>query len=122
MRAPGFASRFPAKNRHRRGAIPQKGRMSLQRPCRSSPQEPVMNEASIFAAALEKATDAERAAFVAEACGGDAKLRRRVEALLRAHAEPDDVLDPPTCGERAGAYHGVSAASGEVIGPYKLVE
>ena len=54
-----------------------------------------MNEATIFAAALEKATDEERAAFVADACGGDERLRRRVEALLRAHAESDDVLDPP---------------------------
>jgi serine/threonine protein kinase/tetratricopeptide (TPR) repeat protein len=81
-----------------------------------------MSEATIFAAALEKATDEERAAYVAEACGGDDKLRRRVEALLRAHAEADDVLDPRSRGERTGAYHPAGAAAGTVIGPYKLAE
>ena len=55
-----------------------------------------MTEASIFMAALDKPTEAERAAFLAEACDGDERLRRRVEALLRAHAEPDDILDPAT--------------------------
>ncbi len=30
------------------------------------------------------------------ACGGDLELRRRVEALLRAHDEPDSLLDQPT--------------------------
>jgi serine/threonine protein kinase len=76
-----------------------------------------MNEATIFAAALEKGTDEERAAFLADACRGDERLRRRVEALLRAHAEADDVLDPQT-----GGYHPVSEASGTLIGRYKLVE
>ncbi len=53
-----------------------------------------MTEATIFMAALDKPTEAERAAFLAEAFAGDERLRRRVEALLRAHAEPDDLLDP----------------------------
>jgi eukaryotic-like serine/threonine-protein kinase len=53
-----------------------------------------MSEAAIFIAALEKPTEAERAAFLAEACAGDLQLRHRIEALLRAHAEPDDLLDP----------------------------
>jgi serine/threonine protein kinase/tetratricopeptide (TPR) repeat protein len=81
-----------------------------------------MNEATIFAAALDKATDEERAAYVAEVCRGDDRLRRRVEALLRAHAEPDDVLDPPSRGERTAAFHPVNTIPGTVIGPYKLVE
>jgi hypothetical protein len=55
-----------------------------------------MSEATIFMAALEKPTEAERALFLDEACAGDERLRRRVEALLRAHAEPDDILDPTT--------------------------
>ena len=53
-----------------------------------------MTEATIFMAALDKPTEAERAAFLAEACAGDERLLRRIEALLRAHAEPDDMLDP----------------------------
>ena len=55
-----------------------------------------MNEATIFIAALEQPSEADRAAFLAEACAGDERLRRRVEALLRAHGEPDDILDPTT--------------------------
>src|SRR5262245_57393451 len=78
-----------------------------------------MNEATIFAAAVEKEAP-DRAAFVAEACGSDAKLRRRVEALLRAHAEADDLLDPPD--PLTGAYHPLSEIAGTSIGPYKLLE
>ena len=47
-----------------------------------------MNEESLFAAALEKATAAERQAFLEEACAGDVALRRRVERLLAAHERP----------------------------------
>ena len=42
---------------------------------------------SIFFAALEKKTAAERAAYLDEACGGDAELRLRVERLLEAHPQ-----------------------------------
>ena len=42
-----------------------------------------MTEETIFAAALEKGTKAERDAFLEEACAGDAALRRRVEALFK---------------------------------------
>ncbi len=44
-----------------------------------------MSEETIFAAALEQADPAERAAYLEGACGGAPELRRRVEALLRAH-------------------------------------
>jgi eukaryotic-like serine/threonine-protein kinase len=47
----------------------------------------------VFLAALE-ATPAARPALLAEQCAGDADLRARVEAMLRAHNE-DDVLDRP---------------------------
>jgi len=42
-------------------------------------------EETIFAAALALPPE-ERAACLSEACGDDAELRRRVEALLNAHA------------------------------------
>src|SRR5262245_41069465 len=122
MRGPGSASRSRGKKRSRRGAIREKGRMSLQRPPCPEQEARVMNEATIFAAALEKATDEERAALVAQACGGDERLRRRVEALLRAHAEADDLLDPPSRTDRTEAYAPHTGAPGTVIGPYKLVE
>jgi eukaryotic-like serine/threonine-protein kinase len=50
---------------------------------------------SVFLAALEKATSADRAAYLDLACAGDADLRRRVEAMLRAHDRPDPLLDRP---------------------------
>ncbi len=49
----------------------------------------------IFIAAIELPTPAERSAYLAEACGGDAKLRKRVEALLAVHDSPDPLLDRP---------------------------
>jgi WD40 repeat protein/serine/threonine protein kinase len=50
---------------------------------------------AIFFAALERATAAERAAFLDEACAGDEGLRRRVECLLAAHAQAGDFLERP---------------------------
>jgi serine/threonine-protein kinase len=46
----------------------------------------------IFEAALER-TAAERAAFLAAACAGDAGLEHEVHALLRAHARADGILE-----------------------------
>src|SRR5262245_28810028 len=50
---------------------------------------------AIFFAALEKATAAERAAFLDEACAGDEDLRRRVERLLAAHPQVGGFLERP---------------------------
>ncbi len=43
-----------------------------------------MNEESLFAAALEKSSVAERRAFLDTACGNDLRLRERIERLLAA--------------------------------------
>ncbi len=48
---------------------------------------------AIFLAAVEKATPAERAVFLDAACAGDPAGRRRLDALLRAHDEPGNLLD-----------------------------
>src|SRR5262249_44967808 len=62
-------------------------------------RSPDMNDQSpaeiIFFAALEMATPGERAAFLEEACAGDGALRRRVEALLAAHARVGRFLERP---------------------------
>src|SRR5262245_10669020 len=50
---------------------------------------------AIFFAALEKASTAERAAFLDEACAGDEVLRRRVERLLAAHPQVGGFLERP---------------------------
>ena len=59
---------------------------------------------SIFLAALERTDQARRAAFVAAACSSDDALRRRVEALLRAHDAAGSFLGGPPDGAdlRAG--------------------
>ncbi len=49
---------------------------------------------AIFTEALRLPEGPERAAYLDRACGGDAGLRLRVEALLAAHARADDVLGP----------------------------
>jgi formylglycine-generating enzyme required for sulfatase activity len=49
----------------------------------------------LFVAAADMTDPAARALFVAEACGGDLHLQSRVEALLRAHDQPDSLLDAP---------------------------
>ncbi len=54
-----------------------------------------MRERDIFAAALERTDPAARAAFLDEACGGDPGLRAHIERLLRAHDQPDSLLDVP---------------------------
>ena len=52
-----------------------------------------MIEESLFAAALERSTAAERRAFLDEACAGDVALRQRVERLLAAHEKTLGILD-----------------------------
>ena len=50
---------------------------------------------AIFLAALEHDEPAERAGILDRECAVDAELRRRVEALLLAHDQPDSLLDRP---------------------------
>src|SRR5262245_38776885 len=49
---------------------------------------------ALFLAALETPAE-QRPAYLDRACAGDAAVRRRVEALLRAHEGPDGLLDRP---------------------------
>jgi WD40 repeat protein/serine/threonine protein kinase/tetratricopeptide (TPR) repeat protein len=49
----------------------------------------------IFSEALARADRSDRVAYLEAACGDDAELRSRVEALLRAGEEPDSLLDAP---------------------------
>jgi serine/threonine protein kinase/tetratricopeptide (TPR) repeat protein len=70
---------------------------------------------SIFLAAVEK-SPADRAAFLDAACGSDAAVRQRIEALLRAHDEPD-------AGPATGTFlPDPSEQPGGRIGPYKLLQ
>src|SRR6516162_8507563 len=51
-----------------------------------------MTEESLFDAALEIADPAARLAFLKEACGGDAILLERLQALLAAHEQAGAVI------------------------------
>jgi serine/threonine protein kinase len=93
----------------------------------------------VFLAALEKATPAERAAYLDEACAGDPELRRRVERLLHAHPRAGEFLEKPAvelagtgsaqgepgrvgAGGSSGAGAAPPAEIGTCIGPYKLLQ
>ena len=88
---------------------------------------PSPREEDLFAAALERPAAA-RKQFLEQACGGDAELRRRVEALLRVHEEVGDFLEKPAVADpsgvaRAGAPQAsLEEAAGTMIGRYKLLQ
>jgi serine/threonine protein kinase/regulation of enolase protein 1 (concanavalin A-like superfamily) len=60
-----------------------------------------MNEESIFAAALEKHSAAERQAYLDQACGGDPALREQVEGLLAASDDAGSFLGHAAIGTDA---------------------
>ena len=71
--------------------------------------------------ALEQKSD-RRAAFLDEACNGDAALRQEVESLLAAHGKAADFIEAPALEAGAptrGAV--VQIAAGEQLGPYKIL-
>jgi serine/threonine protein kinase len=104
--------------------------------------EPAMSEREIFIAALQKTDPAERSAYLAQACAGDAALRERVEILLQAHEKarnfPDEsgAAAPGTDdfeSQHEGALFSLSQLDagapppsaegpGTRIGPYKLLQ
>jgi serine/threonine protein kinase len=100
------------------------------------------NEKSIFLAALERQSPAERDAFLDEACAGNPRLRAELRELLQAHDQPDNVLDgvptqvvairanleaaegmdrahPP---DGTADYSPAEERVGTVIGPYRIKE
>jgi formylglycine-generating enzyme required for sulfatase activity len=58
---------------------------------------------ALFFAALEKETEAERAAYLDSACGGDGELRGQVEKMLKAHPRVGDFLQKPAVEQLAAA-------------------
>ncbi len=77
---------------------------------------------AIFDAALELPPE-QRAAYLEEACSGDDPLRRRVEALLRAHETAGKFMGKPALGP-APEIEPVRPTEqpGDRIGRYKLLE
>src|SRR3989454_12648838 len=86
------------------------------------------SEDEIFEAALQHATREKRAAYLNEACGDDARLRERVEALLKAHDQAGEFLEQTPAGVSAKTFVvttgmvPVTECPGDRIGRYKLRE
>ncbi|MEX0612024.1 MAG: protein kinase [Pirellulales bacterium] len=81
------------------------------------------NEEDIFIAALEIELLQERADYLDDACGENAQLRSRIEALLNRHQESAGMLDAPPPGIDATEHlEVISEKPGDVIGTYKLRE
>ncbi len=89
--------------------------------------KPASREQAVFAEALQCASPESRAAYLDGACGADAALRGRVDALLRAAENAGDFLEQPPVGLSGdtddtsfGSEH--SEKPGDRIGRYKLLE
>src|SRR5579871_2146129 len=82
-----------------------------------------MNERSIFAAALDIADPAERAAYLDNACTQQPELRKHLDELLTAQEKLGSFLaEPPSVLEKTVAYAPVRENVGSTIGPYKLLQ
>jgi WD40 repeat protein/serine/threonine protein kinase len=87
-------------------------------------------ELAIFAGTLSLPAGDQRAAYLDQACSGDAELRQRVETLLKAHADAGTFLQAPAApaaGREARFFetatlHAVTEKPGDKIGRYKLRE
>jgi eukaryotic-like serine/threonine-protein kinase len=82
-------------------------------------------EEEIFEACLARPTE-ERAAYLDQACAGDAALRQRLEELLRSHGLADSFLEgpPASAGPRQTIKLdlALSEKEGDRIGRYKLLQ
>ena len=84
---------------------------------------PSVDIRSIFSRALEIGALGERAAYLKEACGGDAALIAEIEELLAAAEKAGSFMHgPATSAYPTSAMDGVAESPGMVIGPYKLLQ
>jgi eukaryotic-like serine/threonine-protein kinase len=77
----------------------------------------------IFQAALDLPSE-QRSAYLNQACGGDADLRREVESLLSSHDRSADFMERPAIELDAAviADELTDANAGESIGHYQVIE
>src|SRR5262245_49725881 len=88
-----------------------------------------MTEEGLFHGPREQAAGG-RAAFLADACAGDAALRRRIELLLHAHENPGSFLARPAVSRDTAAgpppdpraAERAAQSSSRRVGPYKLLQ
>src|SRR5262245_52820716 len=88
-------------------------------------REPLNPEVVLLNAALELPPD-QRAAYLDQACAGDAALRKQVEALLRSHEQATSFLETPPAGlsfQRTTLVNiPLTEKPGDKIGRYKLLQ
>jgi len=75
----------------------------------------------IFHEALKRNT-AERDAFVASACDGDAELKGEVETLLLSLAEARSFLEAPVVNESSGATVSWRLLPGTIVSHFEIIE
>src|SRR2546425_9189075 len=87
--------------------------------------EPVNPEVAILNNALELA-EAQRDAYLDQACAGDAALRKQVETLLQSHEEAEGFLEAPPAGldfhRTVKLNIPLTEKPGDRIGRYKLLQ
>jgi serine/threonine protein kinase/WD40 repeat protein len=82
---------------------------------------------TIFSNALELTSTTERVGYIREACADDARLRERVEKLLRAHEQAGGFFSEPlkpktSAGPSESTVVLTMEKAGDIIGRYKLLE
>lgn len=139
MRGLGCIVRWPPRRRTIRNPdilwrrLRGRALFKVNRLHRPSGLPPPMTERTLFLAAVEIADPVSRAAYLDEACRGNASLRSQVEALLRSHATAGEFLQtplaeqeeqavPPTVAENlpAGATTIAQTFDGDLIGPTRI--
>jgi Flp pilus assembly protein TadD len=92
----------------------------------ATPAEDWSRIREILRTALES-SPRQRSAFLDEACGADAALRKSVDALLAAHEEAGDFLESPDHVDRLaadvlGGEAAPALAAGSRVGRYEILE
>jgi len=80
-----------------------------------------INEEVIFNEARNIESPEARGRYLDEACGGNAALRDRLQALMRVYEQDRSFLKPLSATKATGDS-AVQEGPGSVIGPYKLLE
>jgi WD40 repeat protein len=83
--------------------------------------EQPLSERSIFLAAIDRESPAERAAYLDQACGGDPRLRTAVEALLAAHDRLGRLWSAPV-GTATVEAPPATEHAGVAVGRYQLLQ
>jgi eukaryotic-like serine/threonine-protein kinase len=88
-------------------------------------KSPIQRQLEIFSAALEKPAGSERDRFLDQACGGDASMRRQIDALLAGQEKAGTFLVQPAGPIGPGGTQlvvPITEKPGDRIGRYKLLQ